>query len=131
VTDTHVEWVFEKDVPTTPSMVVSGETIYMADDTGRLSGLDLKTGKRLWRDSYKRKVSASLTLVGNKLYAFSEEGDGFVHEVSRTGAKELAANSFGEPVFASPIIFDDTLIVRSQNWLWRFGGIDRKDRASK
>lgn len=121
VTDSHVEWVFDKDVPKTPSMVVSGETIYMADDTGRLSGLDRKTGERLWRDTYKRKVSASLTLVGDKLFAFSEEGDGFVHEVSRKGAQELASHSFGEPVFASPIIFDDTLIVRSQNWLWRFG----------
>lgn len=121
VTDSHVEWIFDKDVPKTPSMVLSGDTIYMVDDTGRLSALDRKTGERLWRDTYKRKVSASLTLVGDKLYAFSEEGDGFVHEVSREGATELAANSFGEPVFASPIIFDGTLIVRSEKFLWRFG----------
>jgi outer membrane protein assembly factor BamB len=102
-------------------MVVAGHEIYMVDDTGRLSALDRRTGEQLWRDSYKRKVSASLTLVGDKLYAFSEEGQGFVHQVSREGAKELAVNEFGEPVFASPIVFDGNLIVRSEKALWRFG----------
>lgn len=121
VTGSHVEWEVDRDVPKTPSMVVSGNEIYMVDDTGRLSALDRQTGERLWRDSYKRKVSASLTLVGDKLYAFSEEGQGFVHQVSRKGAKELAVNEFGEPVFASPIVFDGTLIVRSEKALWRFG----------
>ena len=121
VTKSHVEWSSNKDVPKTPSMVLTGNEIYMVDDTGRLSGLDRKTGERLWRETYKRKVSASLTLVGNRLYAFTEEGQGFVHEVSREGAKELAMNEFGEPVFASPIVFDGAIIVRSEKWLWRFG----------
>lgn len=121
VTESHVEWEVDRDVPKTPSMVVAGDEIYMVDDTGRLSALDRRTGEQLWRDSYKRKVSASLTLVGDKLYAFSEEGQGFVHQVSREGAKELAVNEFGEPVFASPIVFDGNLIVRSEKALWRFG----------
>jgi outer membrane protein assembly factor BamB len=120
VTKTHVDWEVDRGVPTTPSMVLSGGEIFMVDDTGRFCALDRKTGEVLWRDSYKRKVSASLSLVGNKLYAFTEEGQGFVHEVSREGAKEVAVNEFGEPVFASPIIFDGTMIVRSQNALWRF-----------
>lgn len=122
VTESHVEWEATKDMPTTPSFVLSGDEIYVVDDTGRLSCLDRKTGERLWRDGYQRKISASLTLVGNRLFAFSEEGQGFVHEVSRDGAKEIAVNEFDEPVFASPIAFDGTMIVRSKSALWRFGG---------
>ncbi|MDB2673367.1 PQQ-like beta-propeller repeat protein [Akkermansiaceae bacterium] len=121
VTDSHVEWAATKDIPTTPSFVLSGDEIYVTDDTGRLSCLDRKTGERLWRDGYKRKISASLTLVGNRLFAFSEEGQGFVHEVSREGAKEVVVNEFEEPVFASPIAFDGAMIVRSKSALWRFG----------
>ena len=121
VTKSHVEWEVDRDVPKTPSMVISGNEIYMVDDTGRLTALDRKNGDRLWRESYKRKVSASLTLVGDKLYAFTEEGQGFVHEVSRKEAKEVAVNEFGEPIFASPIVFDGTLIVRSAKTLWRIG----------
>jgi outer membrane protein assembly factor BamB len=121
ITDTHVEWVSTKDIPTTPSFVISGDEIYLTDDTGRLSCLSRKTGERLWRDSYKRKISASLTLVDNRLFAFSEEGQGFVHKVSDKGIEEIAVNDFAEPVFASPIIFDGSVIVRSKSNLWRFG----------
>lgn len=121
ISDTHVEWVATKDIPTTPSFVISGDEIYVTDDTGRLSCLSRKTGERLWRDSYKRKISASLTLVGNRLFAFSEEGQGFVHKVSDKGAEEIIINDFAEPVFASPIIFDGSVIVRSKSNLWRFG----------
>ncbi|MDC0285434.1 PQQ-like beta-propeller repeat protein, partial [Akkermansiaceae bacterium] len=121
ITDTHVEWEATKDIPTTPSFVISGDEIFITDDTGRLSCLSRKTGERLWRDSYKRKISASLTLVGSRLFAFSEEGQGFVHEVSDEGAKAIAVNEFAEPVFASPIIFDGSVIVRSKSNLWRFG----------
>lgn len=121
ITDSHVDWAATRDIPTTPSFVLSGNEIFITDDTGRLSCLDRESGDRLWRDSYKRKISASLTLVGNRLFAFSEEGQGFVHEVSREGAKEIIVNEFDEPVFASPIAFDGAMIVRSKSALWRFG----------
>ncbi len=121
VTKSHVKWTAKRDIPKTPSFVVSGNEIYLVDDTGRMSCLDRETGERIWREELQRKVSCSVTLVGNKLYTYSEEGQGFVHKVSREGAKELAVNEFGEKVFSSPIIFDDTLIVRSETALWRFG----------
>lgn len=121
VTASHVKWTAKRDVPKTPSFVLSGKELYLVEDTGRMSCLDRETGERIWREELQRKVSCSLTLVGNRLYTFSEEGQGFVHEVSREGMKELAVNEFEEPVFASPIAFDDTLIVRSEKVLWRFG----------
>jgi outer membrane protein assembly factor BamB len=121
VTKTHVKWTAKRDIPKTPSFVMSGKEIYLVDDTGRMSCLDCETGERVWREQLQRKVSCSLTLVGDKLYTFSEEGQGFVHEVSRKGAKELAVNEFKEPIFASPIVFENTLIVRSEKALWRFG----------
>ncbi len=121
VTDIHVEWTVKKDVPTTPSFVVTEGEIFITDDTGRLSCLDRITGKRLWRDSYKRKISASLTLVGDRLYAFSEEGQAFVHQVSREGVTKLATSDLKEPVFASPAIVEGGIIVRSAKFLRKFG----------
>lgn len=121
VTQSHVKWTAKRDIPKTPSFVLSGKELYLVEDTGRMSCLDRETGERLWREELQRKVSASLTLVGNRLYTFSEEGQSFVHEVSREGMKELAVNEFKEPVFASPIALKDTLIVRSEKALWRFG----------
>jgi len=121
VTKTHVNWTAKRDIPKTPSFVLSGKEIYLVEDTGRMSCLDRETGERIWREQLLRKVSASLTLVGDRLYTFSEEGQAFVHEVSREGAKELAVNEFGEAIFASPIVMDGGLVVRSKSKLWRFG----------
>jgi outer membrane protein assembly factor BamB len=121
VTESHIKWAAKRDVPKTPSYVLSGKEIYMVDDTGRMSCLDRETGERVWREQLLRKVSASVTLVNDRLYTFSEEGQGFVHQVSREGAKELAVNEFEEEVFSSPIVLDGSLIVRSKSKLWRFG----------
>ncbi len=121
VTKSHVKWTAKKDIPKTPSFVLSGTELYLVEDTGRMSCLDRETGERLWREQLLRKVSASVTLVNDRLYTFSEEGEAFVHQVSREGMKELAMNEFGEPIFASPIVWDGNLVVRSKTKLWRFG----------
>lgn len=114
VTKSHVKWTAKRDIPKTPSFVISGKEIYVVEDTGRLSCLDLETGERLWLEQLRRKVSSSLTLVGDRLYTFTEEGQGLVHQVSREGAKLVAENDYGEPVFASPIVMDGAMIVRSE-----------------
>ena len=120
VTKTHVKWRAKRDIPKTPSFVISGDLIYLVDDTGRLSCLEKESGERLWMEPLMRNVSASLTLVEDRLYTFTEEGIAFVHQVGRDGAVLLAENDFKEPVFASPVVADNTLIVRSQSRIRRF-----------
>jgi len=121
VTKTHVKWSAKRDIPKTPSFVVSGDSIFLVEDTGRLSCLDKQTGERLWMEPLMRNISSSLTMVGDLLYSFTEEGQGLVHRVSREGATLLAENSYGEPIFASPMIMDGALIVRSEKRLRKIG----------
>ena len=121
VTKTQVRWSAKRDIPKTPSFVVSGDSIFLVEDSGRLSCLDKETGERLWMESLMRNVSASLTLTGDVLYSFTEEGEGFVHKVTREGATLLAENLYGEPIFASPIVMDGALIVRSEKRLRKIG----------
>lgn len=122
VTKTHVKWESKRDIPATPSFVIKKDTIYLITDSGKLSAIDKKNGERLWVESLKRNFSASPMLVGDHFYSFTEEGIGYVHEVSTKGAKQIAENDFGEPVFATPIIFDKGMIVRSETTLWRIKG---------
>ena len=121
VTKSHVKWEAKKDIPKTPSFVIKGETIYLIEDSGKLSAIDKRNGERLWVESLKRNFSASPMLVGDRFYSFTEEGTDYVHEVSPKGARLVAENDFGEPVFATPIVFDGTMIVRSETTLWRIG----------
>ncbi|MGC6427883.1 MAG: PQQ-binding-like beta-propeller repeat protein [Akkermansiaceae bacterium] len=122
ITESHVKWTFDRDIPKTPSFSIQGEVIYLIEDSGRLSAINKKNGERFWMESLKRNFSASPTLVGDYFYTFTEEGVGYVHEVSPEGAKRLAENDFGEPIFASPIIMDGRMIVRSENALWCLKG---------
>jgi outer membrane protein assembly factor BamB len=122
VTKTHVKWESKRDIPATPSFVIKKDTIYLITDSGKLSAIDKKDGERLWVESLKRNFSASPMLVGDHFYSFTEEGIGYVHEVSTKGAKQIAENDFGEPVFATPIIFDKGMIVRSETTLWKIKG---------
>ncbi|MGJ8695067.1 MAG: PQQ-binding-like beta-propeller repeat protein [Verrucomicrobiaceae bacterium] len=122
VTKSHVKWEAKKDIPKTPSFVIQDDTIYLIEDSGKLSAINKKDGERLWVESLKRNFSASPMLVGNRFYSFTEEGVGYVHEVSREGAKQLAENDFGEPVFATPIIYEGGMIVRAETTLWKIKG---------
>lgn len=122
VTDTHVKWEAKKGIPTVPSFVIKGDTIYLLENKGRLSALNKEDGRQLWTQALKRNFSGSPMMVGNHFYSFSEEGVGYVHEVSREGAKQLAENDFGEPIFSSPVFFEGAMILRSEKMLWRVKG---------
>ncbi len=122
VTKTHVKWEAKKGIPTVPSFMIRGDTIYLLEDKGKLSAVDKESGEILWAESLRRNFSGSPVMAGNHFYSFSEEGVGYVHEVSRKGAKQVAENDYGEPIFSSPIIFDRTMILRSETSLWRIKG---------
>ncbi|MEN8797101.1 MAG: PQQ-binding-like beta-propeller repeat protein [Akkermansiaceae bacterium] len=118
ITESHLKVLAEKHVPKTPSFCISDGVIYLIEDSGWVSARKQETGEVLWMESLKRNFSASPTLIGNRFYSYTEEGMGYVHEVSSEGIKKLAENDFGEPVFASPIVFDGGMIVRSETTLW-------------
>ena len=122
VTKSHVKWEVKKDIPATPSFVVKEDTIYLITDSGKLGAINKKDGKRLWTESLKRNFSASPMLVGDHFYSFTEEGVCYVHEISPKGAQKIAENDFGEPIFATPIIMDKRMIVRSETTLWSIKG---------
>ena len=45
VTETHVKWVLPKGAPHTPSMVFTGNELYMVSDGGIASCVDAKNGE--------------------------------------------------------------------------------------
>ena len=49
VTDSHVAWKLDKNVPFMPSPTIVGDLIYMVNDDGIISCVEAKTGKSVWR----------------------------------------------------------------------------------
>ena len=100
VTETHVVWQTDNQVPHTPSVLVVGDELYMVADKGIASCLDSKTGKVYWEERLKGDYSASPLYADGHIYFQSEEGDTTVIAAEREFQK-LASNRLGEPTLAS------------------------------
>jgi outer membrane protein assembly factor BamB len=122
VTESHVLWDVDRNVPKTPSVVAGHGHIYMVDDTGRVSCLDGTSGETRWSDKLAGNFSSSPVLAGNILYACSEDGVCFVMEVSPTKGKVISEIEMEDRIFASPAVIDGAIILRSETTLWRISG---------
>lgn len=120
VTATHIAWTCNKATPTRPSQLVIGDHLYMVNDRGIASCLDIKTGVPTWTHRMEGPHSASPVYAGGRIYFF-DEADGKAHVIA-ANPKEfqlLAENKLNIGCMASPAVIDDALIVRTKKHLYR------------
>ena len=92
----------------------------MASDNGIASGLDIRTGKEVWRKRLGGNYSASPMASGDNVYFQSESGEALVMKVGNT-AEELSRNKLPGRIFASYSVIDQDLLVRSEEGIYRIG----------
>lgn len=119
VTKTHTKWILPKGAPHTPSMLLSGEELYMVSDGGIASCVDAKSGSVHWSERLGGSCSASPILAGEKLYVINESG---VIYVLKTGKQFnlLTKSSIEERTLASPAVADGALFIRTEKNLYKF-----------
>ncbi len=117
VTETHVKWSHQKQVPHTPSIIVRDELIYMVSDRGIGSCLEAKTGEVVWQERIGGNYSASPIYANGLIYLQSEQGDATVIEASRD-FKVVSKNTFGERTLASYGVANGTLLIRTSEKLY-------------
>ena len=120
VTETHIKWSYRTSVPATPSMICINDQIVMASDNGIASGLDMQTGKEVWRKRLGGNYSASPLSSGDNVYFQSEAGEALVMKVGDT-AEELSRNKLPGRIFASYSVIDHDLLIRSEEGIYRIG----------
>jgi outer membrane protein assembly factor BamB len=117
VTDTHVAW---RDIPGAayvPSPIAIGPYFLVVADNGVASCFVAETGERLWRERLPREHSASTLAANGLAYFFSDYG---VMSVIRPGPEfdVVAQSELGEPLSASPAVYDNHLYLRSHHHLF-------------
>jgi len=97
------------DVFLTPTPASDGQNVFGLQD-GALVSLDAATGAEQWRHVYQVKPCSSLSLAyGMVLYG---AGEGTVRAHSAVDGSLIYAISVGKkPVFASPVVFADKLLI--------------------
>ena len=122
-------WKCVKNVPSKPSPVIAGNVLYMVNEGGILTALDVTNGKVLMKERLEGHFSASLLRAGNKIYAFSEEGDCFVFDTNLT-LKNMVTSHLEGGYMASPAVVGNDLILRTKWGVYcvREGGVTKVSR---
>ncbi|MFP4057022.1 MAG: PQQ-binding-like beta-propeller repeat protein [Candidatus Brocadiia bacterium] len=116
VTKSHVAWTAEDGLPSICSPLTNGEVVFLLPSDGYLTCLGAATGKVLWEHDLEAPFSSSPSLVGRRVYLFSEKGGAFIVEAARE-YRQVAKLEVGEQVRAVPAFGDGRMYVRGEKHL--------------
>lgn len=122
VTKSHIKWSYKGSVPNTPSFVPYGDQIILVSDEGVAAGVDIKTGKELWKKRIGGNFSASVMVVGNKLFLQSEGGESIVYKLDGE-PEELHRNTLPGRIFATYAVHENDWIIRTEAGVYRIGNL--------
>jgi outer membrane protein assembly factor BamB len=125
VTESHVLWTKEKLGADVPTPIAKDGKVYLCNDRGQISCLDLKTGDTIWTSQPGKRreaiVSASPILAGGKIYITWEDAKTIIitpEEKSKVVAENNLPNEF---VLATPVFVDGKVLIRTNDNLYCFG----------
>jgi outer membrane protein assembly factor BamB len=95
-----------------PSMLVHDGHLYATQDGGVATCWKSDTGEEMWQKRLGGTFSASLTLVGDKLYCINEEGTSFVFRANPKEFEKLGENKLPGEAFATPTICGGQVFLR-------------------
>ena len=106
-----------------PTPLIYQGILYVLANNGVLDAYDLKTGKELYRQRLEHVgsgFSASPVAADGKIYLSNEDGEMLVLAAGPE-FKQLATNSMGELLMATPALSDGVMYVRSSTSLFAIG----------
>jgi len=119
VTKTHIAWSYGRSTPTRPSQLIVGDHLYMVNDQGIVTCLDVRTGEPAWTHRMDGRHSASPIYADGRIWFFDEEDRSRVIEANPREFRLLAENPLDAGCMASPAVIGDALIVRTKTHLYR------------
>ncbi|MBU0639021.1 MAG: PQQ-like beta-propeller repeat protein [Planctomycetes bacterium] len=124
VTESHRAWQMSKGGPDVPTPVSDGKYLYVVNDQGLATCLDVRSGAHVWgpERTARGAVSASPLLADGKLYTTNEQA---VTTVLKAGPRFeiLATNELaGENTLSSLAAADGCLFLRTASHLYCIGG---------
>lgn len=123
VTESHVKWKTDRQVPHSPSLLLVDKLLFFVSDKGIARCVDAVTGEEHWEERLGGNFSASPILAGGRVYFQDEEGTATVVAASPK-YEVLAKNQLSkdERTFASYAVDGDALFLRSEKHLYRIEG---------
>lgn len=118
VTEENVLWTFKRQVPQKVSPIKVGEHLYFVSDKGVGCCVVAKTGEAVWQDRIGGNYSSSPIAVNGMIYFSNHEGETKVVSPG-TKLEIVAENKLDGVIKATPAVWGDSLILRTDSHLYR------------
>jgi outer membrane protein assembly factor BamB len=119
VTDTHLLWRVDGDMPDITSPVSDGEHVFTVTTGGEVSCFDAASGQETWTESLETdgEIQASPSLAGGVVLVITTGGD--VIGLEAGGAfRELWRTQLDDQFYASPAFVNQRMILRGNKSVW-------------
>jgi outer membrane protein assembly factor BamB len=106
-----------------PTPLIYDGVLYALNNDGVFDAYDLQTGEEIYRQRLKHLgsgFSASPVAADGRIYLSNEDGEILVIAAGRT-FRDLATNTMGELLMATPALSDGVMYVRSSSALFAIG----------
>ena len=118
VTETHVAWKADRQIPKRSSPLLVGEELYVISDSGIATCFDARSGETHWRERISGNYSASPLSVDGRIYFFSQDGKVTALKPGKEFVR-LAENQIDGRIMATPAIVDRAFLLRGDTHLYR------------
>jgi outer membrane protein assembly factor BamB len=124
LTDSHVIWRQERNVPQVSSPLLYRGALYTIKDGGILTAINPDSGSQIHQARLPEAIDnyfASPVAADGKVYLASETGKISVIRPNDAGWEVLAVNDLGEPCYATAALADGRIYLRTATTLYCFG----------
>jgi outer membrane protein assembly factor BamB len=118
-----VAWSKNARGPYMPTPLAYKGVLYVLANNGLFDAIDLQTGKDIYRQRLEKVgsgFSASPVAADGKIYLSSEDGDVLVIGAG-PAFSQIASNSMGDTIMATPAMSDGVMYVRTTKSLFAIG----------
>jgi len=123
ITATNVIWkkrdVLSRNHSLTP--VIKDGLIYTVNTRNTMMCLDATTGEEIWSTHMTSNYDSSPIFVNGNIWFFSVKGEVLVIKAGRK-YEVVAQNQMDSGIYATPAILRNSVIMRTQKYLYRIGG---------
>ena len=122
VTLTHIEWTYSGSTPDVPSPVSTNGLLFFLQGTGMATCLNAADGALNWTQALGFEFYASLSVVGDQVYALRKDGVATVFRANASAYELLGNGSLQDTNFgASPAFAHGRIYVRGEDYLYCLG----------
>jgi outer membrane protein assembly factor BamB len=120
ITTTNILWAKKDGLAHNQMLtpVIKNGLIYTVNSRNFMMCIDAKTGEEVWSVHVTAEYDASPLYINGNIWFFSGKGDVVVIKAGRK-YEVVAKNKMESGIFATPAIVKNSMLLRTQNYLYR------------